>query len=149
MFAIQCPSDVYKRQISFFYAGCRCCWRAAWSGTTEMRWKISTLPEPGCSSPTRATSSTAMPRCRTTTPKPDVYKRQVRNLGRFDVVLPLQRYGSPERNVPGSVPCNVAVSYTHLDVYKRQCPKNATRYTRIAKKLVTGRTGSVAPSAFN
>ena len=33
---------------------------------------------------------------------------EVRNLGRFDVVLPLQRYGSPERNVPGSVPCNVA-----------------------------------------
>ena len=37
---------------------------------------------------------------------------EVRNLGRFDVVLPLQRYGSPERNVPGSVPCNVCLLYT-------------------------------------
>ena len=36
------------------------------------------LPEPGCSSPTRATSSTAMPRCRTTVSYThlDVYKRQ-------------------------------------------------------------------------
>ena len=31
----------------------------------------------------------------------------------------------------------------------KKCPKDATRHARIAKKLVTGRTGSVAPSAFN